>query len=231
MNAYVVSVPVADAADPAGAVTAGKWRTELVADLGYVKGSNMNGWPSADIGTRRSCTGGTHGPTPGCGRGPTQARSDSIPTWGWTHAYPQPVLSSLAFDIDGYLNLGFTDRTAIQSGNLNVGSDIDLPDESVLRDGRQRRHPRRRSGGPRPADGSGMPDDCDRSVRTRVQRQGRNPRRAHGHRRPGQTPTYNNNQGPVTGEFFNDSMDTGASGGFTTTTPSARSRPIPVSTR
>src|SRR5207342_2230888 len=47
----------------------------------------------------------------------------------WTHAYPQPVLSSLAFDIDGYLNLGFTDRTAIQSGNLNWGSDAGLPND------------------------------------------------------------------------------------------------------
>uniref|UniRef100_UPI001300A367 SdrD B-like domain-containing protein n=1 Tax=Nesterenkonia muleiensis TaxID=2282648 RepID=UPI001300A367 len=43
--------------------------------------------------------------------------------WGNTHVYPQPVLSSLAFDSGGYLTLGFQDRTSIQGGNRNRAAD------------------------------------------------------------------------------------------------------------
>ena len=154
----------------------------------------MNTRPSAE--PDRSCTDGTRGPIPG--RGLENAGAVGFSTdWGWTHAYPQPVLSSLVFDIDGYLNLGFTDRTAIQSGNLNVGSDTNLP-EPILRDGRQRRHPRRRSGGTRLAPGIGLPDDRDQAVLLACNGKvgSRAVRTAAA---SGQTPTYNNNQGPATG--------------------------------
>lgn len=61
-------------------------------------------------------------------------------TWTWSNAngngrvsqtgvsdpwqiYPQAVLSDLYFDEDGYLSLGFTDRTSLQGGNRNHASD------------------------------------------------------------------------------------------------------------
>ena len=126
MNAYVVSVPVADAANPAGVVTAGQ-----LAHRARRRPRLCQGQQHERLAQRRthdrSCTGGTHGPTPGCGPDRNAGAVGFNTDWGWTHAYPQPVLSSLAFDIDGYLNLGFTDRTAIQSGNLNWGSDVGLP--------------------------------------------------------------------------------------------------------
>ncbi len=186
MNAYVVSVPVADAADPAGTVAAADWRTELVADLGYVKGSNMNSWPSAD--TRPQLHRWNSWTDTWVWPGPNAGAVGFNTDWGWTHAYPQPVLSSLAFDIDGYLNLGFTDRTAIQSGNLNVGSDIDLPTNRFFETVANGDILVAAPVGLGLPDGSGLPDDRDRSVRTRVQRQGRIPRRAYGRRRPGRPP-------------------------------------------
>ena len=36
--------------------------------------------------------------------------------------YPQPILASLAFDADGFVTLGFMDRTQIQSGNYNLAA-------------------------------------------------------------------------------------------------------------
>jgi LPXTG-motif cell wall-anchored protein len=45
---------------------------------------------------------------------------------GW-HIYPQAVLSDLFFDADGFLTLGFADRTSIQGGNRNVAADPTVP--------------------------------------------------------------------------------------------------------
>ncbi|PJJ73225.1 SdrD B-like protein [Diaminobutyricimonas aerilata] len=45
---------------------------------------------------------------------------------GW-QIYPQPILSDLYFDEDGYLSLGFTDRTQLQAGNRSVASDPAVP--------------------------------------------------------------------------------------------------------
>jgi MYXO-CTERM domain-containing protein len=41
---------------------------------------------------------------------------------GW-HIYPQPLLTDMFFDAEGYLTLGFADRTSIQGGNRNFGSE------------------------------------------------------------------------------------------------------------
>ncbi|SKA90921.1 hypothetical protein SAMN06295879_1390 [Agreia bicolorata] len=44
--------------------------------------------------------------------------------WGSpVQAYPQPMLTDLDFDTDGYLNLSLADRTSIQGGNRNYGTD------------------------------------------------------------------------------------------------------------
>ncbi|GAA3025462.1 DUF5979 domain-containing protein [Microbacterium dextranolyticum] len=43
-------------------------------------------------------------------------------SWGWLQIYPQPLLSSVAIESDGYLTVGFQDRTAIQGGNRNVSA-------------------------------------------------------------------------------------------------------------
>ena len=59
-------------------------------------------------------------------------------TWTWTggrvaqanggwHIYPQAVLSDLYFDEDGYLSLGFIDRTSLQGANRNLASDPSVP--------------------------------------------------------------------------------------------------------
>ncbi|WP_293955285.1 hypothetical protein, partial [uncultured Corynebacterium sp.] len=45
---------------------------------------------------------------------------DDSRSWGHkTHVYPQPMLSGLAFDQEGYLTLAFADRTGFQGGNRN----------------------------------------------------------------------------------------------------------------
>jgi len=54
-------------------------------------------------------------------------------TWRWNggsviaattwQIYPQPILSGIFRDEDGYLTLSFADRTAIQGGNRNLSSD------------------------------------------------------------------------------------------------------------
>jgi len=209
MNAYVVSVPVASAANPAGTVAAGDWRSELIADLGYVKGSNMNGWPNTSgLPQLRQWNSWTD---TWVWSGPPAGSVGFNSDWGWTHAYPQPVLSSLAFDIDGYLNLGFTDRTSIQSGNLNVASDTELPlnrfYETVANGDILVAAP---VGLGLPT-GAGCPTtetarfalECNGKVGSRAVRTGSV---------SGQAPTYNNNQGPATGEFFNDSQNIGEAG-------------------
>lgn len=126
------------------------WRLELQFPLGYDKGSNMQLWPGWDFtnGVSAPCPGPG---APGCAENqqPQLQRwntwadqwrwdggSVGIPT-GWsqsrlprapgdepghTHSYPQPILSGLAFDIDGYLQIGLADRTQLQSGNYNLGA-------------------------------------------------------------------------------------------------------------
>ncbi|PZR55340.1 hypothetical protein DNL40_02935 [Xylanimonas oleitrophica] len=51
---------------------------------------------------------------------------------GWStghhvQVYPQAVLSSFTFDPDGYVTLGFTDRTSLQGGNIQWAADVGQP--------------------------------------------------------------------------------------------------------
>ncbi|MGV8883229.1 MAG: SdrD B-like domain-containing protein [Rhodoglobus sp.] len=100
---HVISAPV---------TTLSGWTDVLTGDLGYTKGDvyqntlapqshQWNTW--ADTWT---WTGGSVGQANG----------------GW-QIYPQAILSDLHFDEDGYLSLGFIDRTSIQGGNRSSASD------------------------------------------------------------------------------------------------------------
>lgn len=129
MHAYVDSVPLAEVTD--GLLDETLWRQEIKVDLGYAKGTNLEGWVSDK---------------PGTGPGGKALVSTVYPqvrqwnTWtddwrfntnnGWKEvgikggqksadiqAYPQAILSGIAFDSKGYMNLGFTDRNSVQSGN------------------------------------------------------------------------------------------------------------------
>jgi LPXTG-motif cell wall-anchored protein len=104
LDAHVIAAPVA---------TLSGWTEVLDADLGYTKGSvffntlapqsqQWNTWTD----TWTWVGGSVADPPPG----------------GW-HIYPQPILSGLFFDAEGYLTLGFTDRTSVQGGNRNYGAD------------------------------------------------------------------------------------------------------------
>ncbi len=37
--------------------------------------------------------------------------------------YPQPILGTIAFDSNGFMNIGFVDRTSVQGGNRQWGSE------------------------------------------------------------------------------------------------------------
>lgn len=95
---------------------AGAWTPVLTGDLGYAKGDVYQNTLSPQSRRWNTWTG----------------------TWTWDggrvaqnnggwHIYPQPILSDLYFDEDGYLSLGFTDRTSLQAGNRSVASDPTVP--------------------------------------------------------------------------------------------------------
>lgn len=209
MKAYVRSIPVTAAV----AGTPGTWRDELTMDLGYNKGSNLVGWGGNNTTFNKqnkpqlwqwnswtdlwSWQGGSVG---------------FNSNWGYTHAYPQPILSGLAIDIDGYLNLGFLDRTDLQSGQMNWAADTTSPDnrffESV-------------TGGdtlvasPVAISGQNQTGVCESTGEYRIECNGKIGDRAVRTTPAGphvdgtQWLTYNNNQGPATGEFFNDVQNMG----------------------
>ena len=164
--------------------------------------------------------GGTVGLPGGCGYGT-----------GWEQAYPQPVLSGITFDIDGYMILGFTDRSALQSGNRNFAA-VSTPTsgrfwESISNGDTLIAAPSALvtsvpSGCPG-ATGQNFVLECKGKV-------GARPQRTAAAGTPTQSPTYSNNEGPGGGEFLNDRRDQGT-GATTTRTPSARSSPTPASTR
>ncbi|HEY5844762.1 MAG TPA: hypothetical protein VIU87_25450, partial [Mycobacterium sp.] len=112
----VLSTTVASAEDGSP-----EWRDELTGSLGYAKGNPITAWgngnPSpvpAQVLRWNSWTDDWYWATTG---------SVGFNTgWGWTHVYPQPILSSLAFDADGFLVLGFLDRSSHQGGNRQWGS-------------------------------------------------------------------------------------------------------------
>ncbi|MDH2413348.1 SdrD B-like domain-containing protein [Nocardioides sp. CER19] len=113
-NMYVVSEPEATAVAGGAA-----WRNELTAPLTYTKGNDINNWGA---------------PLP-----PTTAIPGQVLRWnswtdqfywngdagaagfntayGWTHIYPQAILGSITFDAEGYITLGFVDRSSVQGGN------------------------------------------------------------------------------------------------------------------
>lgn len=208
MQAYVVSAPIADAV--AGVVAAGDWRLELQTSLGYDKGSNLNDWPNTEVGSKPQLHRWNSWTDQWRWAPSTNTGSVGFNTgWGLTQAYPQPILSGLAFDIDGYLNLGFADRTSLQGGNLNVAADPSVPGffETVANGEILVAAPVGLgipSGPGCPAAAAGnFALECngkvgDRPVRTSSA--------------AGQGPTYDNDQGPATGEFFNDSQNRGLGG-------------------
>ena|GEM_PF-694989 len=130
LNAYVVSAPVAGVL--AGAPD---WTTVLTADLGYTKGNSVGNWGGASWGVSThlqvsrwntwadawSWGGNTQSYNSGDGATATPGSApDSVGVNdGGVHVYPQAVLTGIAFDTEGYMSLGFTDRTAIQAGNRN----------------------------------------------------------------------------------------------------------------
>jgi len=99
MEAHVISAPVADLTN---------WSGDLLnaSSLGYPKGdtySNNNTPYSHQWNSWTDTWGFTGG---------------EVSDGGW-QIYPQPILSGLYWDEDGYLSLGFADRTALQGGNRN----------------------------------------------------------------------------------------------------------------
>ena len=102
------------------------WSADLLnASLGYAKGSPVGaGSPSSTTNANRW---NTWTDAWSWGGGATQTVEI---TWYGTpaHVFPQPILSNLEFDSDGYLTLGFLDRASIQGGNRNhstVSGDTD----------------------------------------------------------------------------------------------------------
>ncbi|MDF2827512.1 MAG: hypothetical protein K0R01_795, partial [Mycobacterium sp.] len=98
----------------------GVFTTVLTAPLGYAKGPYHASGADPNVETQ-------------------QRRWNSwTDTWAWTggsvgrpgggwHIYPQPILSGLYFDEDGYLTLALLDRTSIQGGNRNLSTDSTHP--------------------------------------------------------------------------------------------------------
>jgi hypothetical protein len=108
MEARVIAAPLS--------ALGGAWTEVLTADLGYTKGDVYNN---------------TLVPQ-------SQRWNSWTDTWNWAggavaqinggwQIYPQPILSDMYVDEDGYLSLGFTDRTSIQGGNRNRASDPSIP--------------------------------------------------------------------------------------------------------
>ena len=153
--------------------------------------------------TRRSKpAAGTVGLPGGCGYGT-----------GWEQVYPQPVLSGISFDIDGYMILGFTDRNAIQSGNRNCAA-VSTPTSGRFWECISNGDTLIAAPASLVGTRAGRLPGRDRSeLRARVQGPGR--QRAAAHRRgrhASQNPTYTNGEGPGGGEFLNDRRDQGTGG-------------------
>ncbi|GAA3927684.1 SdrD B-like domain-containing protein [Microbacterium soli] len=143
LNAYVVSAGLDDVL--AGAA---EWQSALTADLGYKKGNSVDMWGTGDLvgpgntnhmqvvrwntwADEWSWDGNSAPTTSNSGVAPDELHTGTVNSVGldnggdnqwytWVHAYPQGVLSGIAIDSQGYMTLGFTDRTAIQSGNRNL---------------------------------------------------------------------------------------------------------------
>ena len=102
LEAHVIKAPLSGLAGP--------WTEVLTVDLGYTKGNvffNLLDPQSHQWNTWTDTWTWPGGRVSGGGR----------------QIYPQPILSDLYFDEDGFLSLGFTDRTSIQSGNRNISTE------------------------------------------------------------------------------------------------------------
>ena len=131
-----------------------------------------------------------------------------------SRSYAQPVLSGITFDIDGYMILGFTDRSAMQSGNRNFAA-VSSPTsgrywESISNGDTLIAAPSAL------VDRACRPAARARPVRTscwsaRARSESR-PQRTAAAGTPSQNPTYSNSEGPGGGEFLNDRRDQGTGG-------------------
>ena len=122
------------------------------------------------------------------------------------------MLSGITFDIDGYMILGFTDRNAIQSGNRNLAA-VTTPTtgrfwETISNGDTLIAAPANLVSGRDPVcpalTGQNFVLECNGKVGNRPVRTTNSAN--------GQVPTYNNKEGPVTGEFLNDRRDQGRAG-------------------
>ncbi|PZU49075.1 MAG: hypothetical protein DI566_01795 [Microbacterium sp.] len=124
LNAYVVKASIESVL--AGAPS---WSNVLTADLGYTKGNSVSNWGGETWGTTTqqqvsrwntwtdNWSWGGNSLTYNTG---TNAAPNSVGVNNdGVAVYPQAILSGLTFDTSGYLTLGFTDRTSVQSGNRN----------------------------------------------------------------------------------------------------------------
>jgi len=214
MNAYVYSID-ANRALPGVYAVPSEWQSELTIPLGYTKGSNVNGTSlntavTTNVGgiaeqlTRWNAWADTWTWTAPSGASTSAGVGVLISGWttgddGRVQMYPQPILSSIAFDIDGYMTIGLADRTQLQGGNVNYPASTgdDNLWETVV------------SGDmliAAPASGGGFTLESDGDVGTRTSTWPTN-QRADGN--GGTTGGGDNNQGVDGGEFFNDRRDLG----------------------
>jgi len=97
----------------------GSWTSVLDGSLGYAKGDTLSG---ANVPLNQQA--------------PVLRWNSWVNEWkggwgsvsrtGWgsdVQDYPQPVLTDIDFDTDGYMTLAMADRTSIQGGNRNYGTD------------------------------------------------------------------------------------------------------------
>lgn len=115
-----------------------------VSNLGYVKGNVLYNWggvdPSIDYpgypGHPQIVRWNTWTDSWSWGSGATagsvgfEVENSSWGPSGWSgnrpqimQVYPQPILSGITFDTDGFMQLGFGDRSDLQGGNRNLDSD------------------------------------------------------------------------------------------------------------
>lgn len=106
MQAHVISAPLDDL---------NSWTTVLDGDLGYAKGDVYQNTLAPQSQRWNTWTDTWTWP------GGRVAQANG----GW-HIYPQPILNDLYFDEDGYLTLGFADRSALQGGNRNWSTDASV---------------------------------------------------------------------------------------------------------
>lgn len=99
------------------------------ANLGYAKGDVLANWGNATPANQfpQLVRWNTWTDSWNWGSGATAGSVGFEVTgsaWGEQiiHAYPQPILSGIAFDTDGFMQLGFSDRSELQGGNRNLDS-------------------------------------------------------------------------------------------------------------